>query len=200
MNSSMTSVPPHILRQLMPTEVGVFTQLRAQGETEQEALGAIVATRDATTARDAAATYAAGAPMLHPATGALPYGLGFLGCIPIIGLLVAGIVMVAVYPSQRRRGGVAVFNARCAANWGLTVLAGIVLAIVLSVIGAFMALVFSSTETIIPTAPIPVLFILFSRLLIIALFVTHIVVLIMGLVKCSRGEFFNNRLAIPFIR
>ncbi|MGL4339292.1 MAG: DUF4870 domain-containing protein [Rhodoglobus sp.] len=188
--------------------VALFTQLTAQGKTEQEALSTIVASRDdASTTRDAGATHYAdtahyaGVPMLHPATGALPYGLGFLAYlpIPIFSLLIAGIVMVAVYPSQRRHGGVAALNARRAANWGLTVIAGFL------AVPLFLLLIALVGPIVDPLSSSPNPFPRFSVFHIPVLFyfvlgIAHVVILIMGLVKCKRGEFFNNRLAIPFIR
>src|SRR5699024_7083280 len=63
-----------------------------------------------------------------PASGAVSWAMGFLCFIPIpyVSFLIAGIVMAAVYPSQRRKGPVAAENARFAANWGLTVILAVV--------------------------------------------------------------------------
>ena len=55
--------------------------------------------------------------------------MGFLAClpVPIVNTLVAGFVMMCVYPATARKGPpFAVENARNAANWGLTVVVGTV--------------------------------------------------------------------------
>ncbi|PPH62067.1 hypothetical protein C5D25_08515, partial [Rathayibacter sp. AY1D7] len=79
-----------------------------------------------------------------PPTGALSYALGFLAFIgiPFLSLIVGGIVMASVYPSARRKGGIAAENARNAANWGLTViLIGVV------TLGAHVVLLFAASDT-----------------------------------------------------
>ena len=130
-------------------------------------------------------------PAPPPSSGALPYGLGFLSYIPIpfASLVIAGIVMAAVYPSMKRKGGLAAENARHAANWGLSLIMYMVLDALLFAIFLFT----SSGKTGFFPAGITVVFYL-------ALAVAHLVVIIMGLVAANRRRVFHNRLAIPFIR
>lgn len=129
-----------------------------------------------------------------PPTGAASYALGFLAFIgiPFLSILVAGIVMAAMYPSAKSRGGLAAENARRAANWGIT--AALVAAATLV---THFVLLFTMTGT--PLAdgfyPLGIPITIFG-----ATFVVHLVVIICGLVKANRRELFSNPLAIPFIR
>jgi uncharacterized Tic20 family protein len=131
-------------------------------------------------------------PLAAPATGALPYGLGFLAYIPIpyLSLLVAGIVMASVYPSQKRKGGLAAENARHAANWGLSLIAYMVLDFLF--IAIMLATLNEDSRGFFPVG-IPILIFL-------ALGIAHLVVIIMGLVAANKRTVFRNRIAIPFIR
>ncbi|PPF68718.1 MULTISPECIES: DUF4870 domain-containing protein [unclassified Rathayibacter] len=129
-----------------------------------------------------------------PPTGALSYALGFLAFIgiPFLSLIVGGIVMASVYPSARRKGGLAAENARNAANWGLTViLIGVV------TLGAHVVLLFAASDT--PLAkdfyPIGIPITLFA-----VLWLVHFVLIICGLVKANQREVFRPRIAIPFLR
>lgn len=119
-------------------------------------------------------------------TGAASYALGFLAYIPIpfIGLIVGAVVMAATFSSSQKKGGLAAENGRRAANWGLTVIAVMVVLIVWVLLLAF-------TQTSSPFIPIMVY---------LALSVAHLVVIIMGLVKANAGKVFDNKLAIPLLR
>jgi uncharacterized Tic20 family protein len=132
------------------------------------------------------------APPPKPATGALPWALGFLLYIPIpvVSAIITGVVMAAVYGSQRRLGPVAAGNARNAANWGLTLILGTVVSFGSTAILA--ALLHDTVRGFFPIGT-PIL-------LYLALCVAHLVVIIVGLARASRGQVFENRIAIPFIR
>ncbi|WP_077222404.1 DUF4870 domain-containing protein [Rathayibacter sp. VKM Ac-2630] len=133
-------------------------------------------------------------PQPAPPTGAMPYALGFLALtgIPFVSLIVAGVVMAAVLPSARQRGGVAAENGRRAANWGLTT----VLVTVLCLVGHFV-LLFALTADAPSTSfyPIGIPITVFA-----VLAVAHLVVIVCGLVSANRGNVFRNPLAIPFLR
>ncbi|GAA3889043.1 hypothetical protein GCM10022381_33580 [Leifsonia kafniensis] len=128
-------------------------------------------------------------PLAVPRKGTLGYGLGFLAYVPIpfVGMLVAGIAMAAVYPAAKKQGGVAAENARRAANWGLTVVATLVV-LVLAVI--VLANVFSGVKGFFPIGTPVVGFFVLA--------IVHVIVCIMGLVIGNRGDVFENALAIPF--
>jgi uncharacterized Tic20 family protein len=133
-------------------------------------------------------------PQPHPvpATGALPYGLGFLSYIPIpyLSLVIAGIVMASVYPSQKRKGELAAENARNAANWGLSLIAYMVL-------NFLFFIILLVTRDVDATGFFPVGI---PILIFLAIGVAHLVVMIMGLVAANKRTVFRNRIAIPFIR
>jgi hypothetical protein len=125
-----------------------------------------------------------------PAKGILPFALGFLAFIgiPYLNLIIAGIVMAAVFPSQDRRGGLAARNARAAANWGLT------MALIMIVLAAvFFTLVFTNTATqsFFPLGIVPIVWVL--------LCIANLVVVIRGLVVASAGRVVSVP-AIPFLR
>lgn len=125
-------------------------------------------------------------------TGRMSWALGFLGCIPIALLsgLIAGIAMAAVYPATRKKGvPVATENARIAANWGLTLIAGMLICIAYMIV---MMLTLESKEGFFPFG--------WSVVGLLGLGLLHLIVTIMGTVVAGRGEVFRNLLAIPFIR
>lgn len=128
----------------------------------------------------------------RPATGAISWGLGFLLYIPIpvVSAIVTGVVMASVYGSQRRLGPVAEGNARNAANWGLTLTLGTVVSFGLT---AILAVLLGGTVRGFFPIGTPIL-------LYVALCIAHLVVIIVGLTRASRGEVFRNPIAIPFIR
>jgi uncharacterized Tic20 family protein len=130
-------------------------------------------------------------PLAPPATGALPYGLGFLAYIPIpyLNLIIAGIVMASIYPSQKTKGDLAAENARNAANWGLS----LILYMVLDILFFVILLVSNGDSTGFFPVGIPVVIFL-------ALGVAHLVVIIMGLVAANKRAVLRNRIAIPFMR
>jgi uncharacterized Tic20 family protein len=120
----------------------------------------------------------------------LPFALGFIAFIgiPYLNLIVAGIVMAAVFPSQDRRGGVTARNARTAANWGLTMV--LVMVIVVTV---FVACLVTKTFTdgFLPLGIAPILWVL--------LCIANLVVIIVGLVGASAGRAVRIP-ALPFLR
>ncbi len=130
----------------------------------------------------------------RPATGALSWALGFLAYIPIpfLSIMVAGIVMAAVYPGTVRKQpqSLAAANARSAANWGLTLIT-----VMLAIIIAFVVLMATLADRTVGFFPIG------SPLLVyVALCVAHLVVTIVGTVTASRGSVFRNPIAIPYLR
>jgi uncharacterized Tic20 family protein len=128
----------------------------------------------------------------RPATGSVAWGLGFLAFVPIpvVSMIIAGIAMASAYGAQRRNGPVAEGNARNAANWGLTVIAVTIVSFTLTAV--FAALFGETSRGFLPIgAPI---------LIWAALCVAHVVVIIIGVVKAGKGQVFENRIAIPFIR
>ena len=131
-------------------------------------------------------------PLSTTTTGALPYGLGFLAYIPIpyLSLLVAGIVMAAVYPSQKTKGELAAENARQAANWGLSLIAYIVIDFLF-----FAIMLATRGDDSTGFFPIGIPVVLFF-----VLGIAHLVVIIMGLVAANKRTVLRNRIAIPFIR
>ncbi|KQO10443.1 hypothetical protein ASF06_09795 [Agreia sp. Leaf244] len=131
-------------------------------------------------------------PLAAAPTGALAYGLGFLAYIPIpyLSLLVAGIVMAAVYPSQKTKGELAAENARQAANWGLSLIAYIVLDFLF-----FAIMLATRGDDSTGFFPIGIPVVLFF-----ALGIAHLVVIIMGLVAANKRTVLRNRIAIPFMR
>lgn len=124
-------------------------------------------------------------------TGALAYGLGFLAflSVPIVAVMIAGLVMVAVFPAHKKKGGLAAENARRAANWGLTIVALMVL--IAAALGALW-LVGRDARGVCPLTVLTVFYVIFA--------VTHVSVCILGVIKAHRGEVFTNRLAIPFLK
>lgn len=127
---------------------------------------------------------------VKPPAGALSWGLGFLAYIPIpyIGIVIAGIVMACVYRSQSRKSPVAEGNARNAANWGLT--------IALLTVVCFLIALISGVGLGDSGAWIAGLMVVIW----IAGCITHLVLIIMGLVRANRGAVLTVPFAIPFIR
>lgn len=129
----------------------------------------------------------------RPPTGRKSWVLGFLAYIPVpfVGILVAAIVMAAVYPSTRRKGvALATENARNAANWGLTVLSVVVL---LGLYVLTLAVGFPETRT---AGFFPIGFAVIGYILLV---IAHVIVTIAGTV-ISGTRVFRNPLSIPFLR
>jgi len=122
--------------------------------------------------------------------GTVSYGLGFLAFLPlpVVSMLIGAIAMIALYPHQRRRGGLASENGRHAANWGLTVLSA------MFVLGAGFATLLIATGSTSRIAP------LLATLGYVGLSLVHVSVLIIGVFRTISGRIFDNPLAIPFIR
>ena len=127
---------------------------------------------------------------VKPPAGALAWGLGFLAYIPIpyIGIIIAGIVMACVYGSQSRKGPIAEANARNAANWGLTVA---LLTVVCFLIGLIAGAGLGNDGAWIAGL---------MAIIWIAACITHLVLIIRGLVRAGRGAVLTVPFAIPFIR
>ncbi|MEO6533534.1 MAG: hypothetical protein ABIO06_08155 [Pseudolysinimonas sp.] len=125
-------------------------------------------------------------------TGRTSWALGFLAWIPVpfLGMIVAAVAMVAVYPSvKRKQVPAAAENARRAANWGLTLLTVLVACGIYVLV---LALAFPETHQ--GFFPIGLAVIVFA-----ALSVVHAVVTIAGTVIAGK-RVFRNRLAIPYLR
>jgi uncharacterized Tic20 family protein len=118
------------------------------------------------------------------------YALGFIAYIPIpfVGLLIGAIVMVATFSSSQKKGGLIAENGRRAANWGLTVIAVMVVLILWVVV---LATVFNGQPWSTPVGPI---------VMYLALGVAHLVILVMGLVKANAGTVLENKLALNILR
>lgn len=125
--------------------------------------------------------------------GTLSHALGFLAFIPLpfVGLLIAGIAMLASYPSVRRRGPVAALTGRSGANWGGTVLVLMLLIVVSQIILASIAAA-TDARGFLPTGTPIIVYLVLA--------VVHVVVTIVGTVRASNGQEFRNPLAIPFFR
>lgn len=128
-------------------------------------------------------------PTASAPAGVLPWALGLLAYIPVplVSMVIAGIAMAAVYPSQRRRSPVAAENARRAANWGLTVILVVVLMLVAV---AVLSLVLTGPGAG-PVVPL---------LAVIPLGIAHLVVVVLGIMRANRGQVSAVPIAIPFLR
>jgi uncharacterized Tic20 family protein len=103
-------------------------------------------------------------------------------------MIAAGAAMVALYPRRRRAGGFAAENGRIAANWGLTVLAAM-----LVIAPAVLALGFAADRRVSFLVVIPL-----AAYIIVS--IAHIAVIFFGMVNTSGGRVFQNPFAIPFLR
>ncbi len=129
--------------------------------------------------------------------GTAAWALGFLAYvpIPIVAQIMTGLIMAGVYPSQKKKGPLALANARNAANWGLTysimtvVLFGLAIVFAAIITGGGTTTA-SGGVTALPLTPIIVW---------VVLTVVHVVVTITGTVQASRGREFRFPLAIRFI-
>lgn len=126
-------------------------------------------------------------------TGQGSWGAGFLALVPIpvVGLVLAAVAMLASYRAiYKRVNTVAARNARNAANWGLTVLT-VLVALCVWVVVNFAV---HGDDPDPPWAP------LLPLAAGVALFVVHIVVTIGGTVIAARGRVFGSWVAIPYLR
>jgi len=105
-------------------------------------------------------------------------------------MIVAGLVMAAVYPSQKRHGGIAAENGRRAANWGLTVVG-----VMIIIAGSFVWLTIAgqSEPGLARAAGIPL-----AAYLVLS--IVHVVVILIGFLRANRSRVFTNPLAIDFLR
>lgn len=128
----------------------------------------------------------------QPATGTVSYGLGFLALIPVpvVSIVIAGLVMAGQYAGQMAKGKVAADNGRRAANWGFTLLCGLLLVLILMPVLVAVASTNSRLAGL-PLVPI---------VLYLMLGILHLVIVVWGVVVARRGGVFQNRLAIPFFR
>lgn len=124
-------------------------------------------------------------------TATSSYRFGYLIYIPVpfVSTIAAGAAMVALYPRYRRAGGVAAENGRRAANWGLTVLAAML--VVTPFLGTAARVAGEQRSAWLA-------WVLVSAYLFIS--ATHIAVVTFGRAFAHQGRVFENPLAIPFIR
>lgn len=109
----------------------------------------------------------------------------------MVGLVIAAIVMISVYPGTKRKGvPMATENARYAANWGFTVLAAFAIFAVYFVT-LMVAFPESKTAGFFPIGAVIIGYFLLA--------IVHAIVVISGTVV-SGTRVFRNRLSIPFIR
>lgn len=135
-----------------------------------------------------------------PATGTLPWALGFIAYIgfpPFVIAVVAGLCMAGPLRSQRRRGALAAENARHAANWGFTYA---LLTVVF--IGGALLIVAIATGFQGGTIPPHIEVVVFTLIGIgfLGLGIAQAVAAIGGTVVSSRGRVFRMPIAIPFLR
>ena len=124
--------------------------------------------------------------------GVVSWAMGFISLIfPLVGLVIAAIVMAGLYPATARKGiAVATGNARSAANWGLTVLTVLVLTVIYLIV---LATFFPSTrQGFLPIG--------WSVIIVAVLSLVHLIVTIGGTVIGSSGRVVRCPIAIPFIR
>lgn len=129
-------------------------------------------------------------PRSSARTGQLSWAMGFLAClpIPIVNTLVAGVVMMCVYPATAHKGPPqAAENARNAANWGLTVVVGTV------AIVAYM-LAMAHANLIHGFLPLG-----WGVIGYVALCISHLSVTIAGTARSGR-RVFRSVVAIPLFR
>ena len=141
--------------------------------------------------------YGYGYPMAQPLrtpTGTLSWALGFLifVMIPFVSSVISGVAMALTYSSGAKHGGVARENARSAANWGLTY---VTLSVVLVITHFITAISLASTDLGDGFFPIGIPITIYF-----AISILHVVLVIMGTVKASRGTVLRVPFAIPYIR
>ena len=124
-------------------------------------------------------------------TATSSYRFGYLIFIPLpfVSTIAAGAAIVALYPRYRRAGGIAAENGRRAANWGLTVLAAML--IVTPFVGTAAKVASEQRSAWL-------VWVLVSAYLLVS--AAHIAVVMFGRAFARQGRVFENPLAIPFIR
>jgi uncharacterized Tic20 family protein len=133
------------------------------------------------------------APVPMTPTGRMSWMLGFLAYIPIpvLGMIVAAIAMVAANGSAKRTGQpVAIENGRRAANWGFTVL------VVMALCALYVLVLVVAAPDVGSAGFFPIGL---SLVVFLVLSVVHVVVTIAGTVISGRGRVFRAP-AIPFLR
>lgn len=132
-------------------------------------------------------------PPARVPTGQKSWALGFIAWapLPVLPLIGAAIVMMAVRPSAERSGhAVAAENARHAANWALTVVT------VLVVLALYVAVL----AVAVPDARQGFFPIGLAVIGYLALAIAHGILTIAGTVVAGNGRVLNPRIAVPFIR
>lgn len=133
------------------------------------------------------------APVPTNPSGRTSWMLGFLAYIPIpvLGMVIAAIAMLAANGSAKRTGQpVAVENGRRAENWGITVL------VVMALCGLYVLFLAIAVPDARSAGFFPIGL---SVVVILLLAVAHVVVTIAGTVIAGRGRVFRAP-AIPFLR
>ncbi len=126
-------------------------------------------------------------------TGTSVYVWGSLALapVPVVSTVVAGLAMAAAARWRRRTSPVAVQNAREAANWGLTLAAlSVALYAALWVAEAAFGGTVDSNGGVLAMLVLAV----------VAPWLAHLVVVLLGIRKAARGEVCRNRLAFQFLR
>jgi len=126
----------------------------------------------------------------HTNTGKNAWVLGFLCFIPLpfINLLVCAIAMMAAYPKHKRQSpALARENARRAANWGATLILGLLLCAAYMVV---MAMTLDSTKGFFPIG--------WGIVGYLALGLVHLVVTVAGSLRAGKGKVFRAAPALPF--
>lgn len=127
-------------------------------------------------------------------TGAVAWGMGFIACIliPFLSVLVAGIVMRAVYGSQARKGPLAEANARSAANWGLTL---VFVSTGLLVLHFVLLFVLTSDGSTTGFYPLGIPLTLYAAIVLL-----HLILTVVGTIRARAGKVVRIPFAIPFVR
>lgn len=130
----------------------------------------------------------------RPRTGTVAWAMGFLIFIPIplLGALVAGIVMPAVYSAASKGSDIARANARSAANWGLTFL---LVSTILIVTHFVLLFTLTRDEPVRDFYPLGIPITLY-----LLICVAHVVLTIIGTVRAAQGNVMKVPFAIPYIK
>ena len=137
----------------------------------------------------------------QPVTGGAAWGWGLLAFVPIplIGQLVAAIVMIAVGGRQRRHGGIVAAQGVRAANWGLTYIVLTVLLLGSAVPLGFLGNAAQANGNPDAQRLLTGIVLVLLSLWLYGLNLVHVVVVIVGMVQASKWKV-SRMPVIPFLR
>lgn len=138
-----------------------------------------------------------GPSALPSASGALPWGLGFLALIPfpLVPQLLSAIVMAAVGSSRRRWSGHIGEHGRVAAKWGLTYIAATVLLVGGAAVSGLVSNMVDDRGN-----PAEILALVLIGVWVLGLNLAHVICCIVGVVRANRGRPFDCKVAYPFLK